>query len=78
VPASYLRIVDAVNARHDQYAVFSVFVYSSGETEKYVAYVTFNQSGNDTSYIRAGPGDFWINVITANLNSWTIEVQTQQ
>ena len=77
-PVNYWRIVYTTNANNEQYAVFSVFVYPSGETAKYVAFVTFNKSGTDTSYIRAGPGDFWIHIIAANLSSWTIEVQTQQ
>jgi len=78
VPVNYWRIVYTTNANNEQYASFSIFVYPSGETAKYVAFVTFNKSGTDTSYLRAGPGDFWIHVLAANLNSWTIEVQTQQ
>jgi hypothetical protein len=38
----------------------------------------FIKSGTDTTYVRAGPGDFWISVGAANLKSWTIEVQIQQ
>ncbi len=78
VPTNYWRIAYTIKAENEQYALFSVFVYPSGETAKYVAFVTLNKSGTDTSYIRAGPGDFWIHVITANLNSWTVEIQTQQ
>ena len=50
----------------------------AAKLRSYVASVTFDKSGTDTSYVRAGPGDFWIKVIAANLRSWTIEVQTQQ
>jgi hypothetical protein len=78
VPTNYWRIVYTTVAENEQYAGFSAFVYPSGETAGYVAQVTFNKSGTETSYVRAGPGDFWISVLAANLRSWTIEVQIQQ
>ena len=78
VSTNYWRIVYTIKAESEQYASFSFFVYPSGETKSYVASVTFIKSGTDTTYVRAGPGDFWIKVLAANLKSWTIEVQTQQ
>jgi DNA/RNA endonuclease G (NUC1) len=78
VPTNYWRIVYTTNAENEQYALFSFFVYPSGETKSFVASVTFVKSGTDTTYARAGPGDFWIKVLAANLRTWTIEVQTQQ
>lgn len=77
VPADYWRIVYTISAAN-QYSTFYLFVYPSGETKIYVASVTFTQSGTDTSYIRAGPGGFWLHVIAANLSSWSIEIQIQQ
>jgi len=78
VPANYWRIVYTINAESEQYASFSFFVYPSGETKSFVASVTFMKSGTDTTYVRVGPGSFWIRVLAANLRSWTIEAQTQQ
>jgi hypothetical protein len=78
VPTNYWRIVYTTVAKNEQYAGFSVFIFPSGETKSYVAMVNFDKSGTDTTYVRAGPGDFWIKVGAANLKSWTIEIQTQQ
>ena len=78
VPTNYWRIVYTIEAENEQYAGFYFFVYPSGETKSYVASVIGFKSGTDTTYVRAGPGDFWIKVLAANLRSWTIEVQIQQ
>ncbi len=77
VPTSYWRIVYTVVPQNEQ-SIFAFFVYPSGKTQGFVASVSFVKSGTDTSYIRAGPGGFWIKVLAANLSSWTIEVQIQQ
>ena len=77
VPTNYWRTVYTIKAQNEQYASFSAYIYPSGETVKNVAKVDFYKSGTDTSYVRAGPGDFWISVLAANLSSWTIEIQTQ-
>lgn len=78
VLTNYWRIVYTIKAENEQYARFYAFVYPSGETRSYVASLDLRKSGTETSYVRAGPGDFWIEVLAANLQSWTIEVQTQQ
>lgn len=77
VPTNYWRIVYTITT-DSQFPVFSIFVYPSGETKNFVAFMDLRKPGTDTSYVRAGPGDFWIHVAAANLKSWTIEVQTQQ
>ncbi|MGA8905219.1 MAG: hypothetical protein WB661_09455 [Candidatus Bathyarchaeia archaeon] len=79
-PTNYWRIVYTIQAQNglEQYASFTIFVYPSSETQSFVASAALFKSGTDTTYIRAGPGDFWIKVIAANLVSWTIEVQVQQ
>ena len=78
VPINYWRIVCTIKAQDEQYASFHALVYPSGETARYVSSVDLRQSGTNTTYVRAGPGDFHVKVSAANLNSWTIEVQTQQ
>jgi hypothetical protein len=78
VPTDYWRIVYTIRAESEEYAAFSAYIYPSGETAIYVTSVSFDKSGTDASYIREGPGDFWIKVLAANLRSWTIEVQIQQ
>jgi len=77
VPTNYWRIVYTIEAESEQFAGFYAFVCLSGKDDS-VASVSLNKSGTETSYIRAGPGDFWIKVLAANLKSWTIEVQIQQ
>jgi hypothetical protein len=77
VPSSYWRIVYTITTDSD-YPAFYAYIYPAGETTGYVAHVSFDKAGTDTSYVRAGPRDFWIHVLAANLSSWTIEVQTQQ
>lgn len=77
VPTNYWRIVYTINAENEQFAGFYAFVCLSGKDDS-VASVNLNKSGTETSYIRAGPGDFWVKVLAANLKSWTIEVQIQQ
>jgi hypothetical protein len=78
VPTNYWRIMYTVVAQTEQYAGFSVYVYSAGMATGYVANVNFDKSGTEASYVNAGPGDFWIHVRAANLRSWMIEVQIQQ
>jgi len=78
VPTNYWRVVYTVKAESEQYAAFYLYVYPSGETAGYVAHVALMKSGSDVSYVRAGPGNFYLKVLAANLNSWTIEVQIQQ
>ncbi|OLD02727.1 MAG: hypothetical protein AUJ07_08125 [Crenarchaeota archaeon 13_1_40CM_3_53_5] len=59
-----------------QYASFSFFVYPEGETARYAD--SMSQDGlskSDTEYVYHGPGGFYITVITANLQSWSITVQ---
>jgi len=78
VATNYWRIVYTISAEDEQFAAFSAFIYHSGETAGYVASVSLNRSGTEMSYVRAGPGDFYVSVLAANLRSWTIEVQIQQ
>lgn len=77
VPVNYWRITYTIKTESN-YPGFSASIYPKGETALYIAHVDLDKAGTDTSYIRAGPGDFWIHVGAANLDSWMIEVQTQQ
>jgi hypothetical protein len=77
VPTNYWRIVYTVVAQTEQYAGFSVYIYSGGKATGYVAHVNFDKFGTEVSYVHAGPGDFWIHVGGADLRSWMIEVQIQ-
>ncbi len=77
VPVNYWRFKYTVQAEHEKYAHFSVYIYLSNE-KTYEERVSFHRSGSDISYVRAGPGNFYIDVNAANLRSWTIEAQIQK
>jgi len=78
VSTNYWRVTYTVKAESEEFAGFYLIIYPSGQTGNYVDSIQYHKSGSDTSYIRAGPGDFYIKVLAANLQSWTIEVQIQQ
>jgi len=57
-----------------EYAGFSIYVYPEGETALYACSADFDGVGSDSTVCHAGPGDFWIAVLTANLGSWRVDV----
>jgi hypothetical protein len=41
----------------------------------YIESVLFASGTNDTTYVYYGPGDYYINVGSANITSWSITIQ---
>lgn len=78
VTSNYWRVKYTVQAESEQYAAFVIIVYPADETESFTEMIDFDQSGTDISYIREGPGNFYLKIGAANLKSWTIEVQIQE
>jgi len=54
--------------------VFGIFVYPAGETISYVGFASSYDVGADSTVVRAGPGDFYLSILSANCD-WTIEVR---
>jgi hypothetical protein len=67
------RFVWTTTYDDEQYAAFAVFVYEVGED---MIYETDFDGLSGTSYCYA-KGDFYLEVITANLNSWEVVVQQE-
>jgi len=54
--------------------LLSIYVYPSGEMTDFAGAAMFMGVGTDSTVIRAGPGDFWLSIISSC--SWTIGVKT--
>ena len=54
-------------------SMFSFFIYPRGETMMYTE-AENNVSSTGSTYVYAGPGDFYILVQVANISSWTITI----
>lgn len=69
------RFTWAIDAIDPAYASFSAFVYSSKPGSLPIQQIASSQGrSNETIYIDSGGQDYYIKVIAANLNSWTITV----
>jgi hypothetical protein len=70
------RIFWTAEAQSSEYAVFDVFVYpqdKEGVLTKRISYS--GDTSSDTVYIYEGGCDYYLKVIAANLNNWTITVE---
>ncbi|MCW4028465.1 MAG: hypothetical protein NWE92_02310 [Candidatus Bathyarchaeota archaeon] len=81
IPATQWRITWSYvpDPAYPDYAVFSVFIYPKGETTMFTETMT-KVGANETSgvtYIGEGQKDYYIQVICANLNKYTITVEAQ-
>lgn len=56
----------------DTHPGFAITILPSGQI------INYDQSGTEVSYVYAGPGDYYLDIWAAGLNSWTIEIQVQQ
>ena len=56
---------------YPEYAGFGFYVYPRGETVMYVESVLSGSTSGST-YSYAGPGEYYVEVLAANLKSWTI------
>ncbi len=57
-----------------EYALLGFFVYREGETTGSVCSAQFDGVGSDSTVCRGGPGQFYIEVLAANLSSWRIGI----
>ena len=57
-----------------EWAGLSLFVYPEGETVGYVCDADFDGVGSDSTVCHAGPGDFYLKVLAANLTSWRLDI----
>lgn len=70
------RIVWTADASYPEHAVLDIFVYSEDRYSLFTRRISHSDgSGSGTVYIDEGDGDYHIEVIAANLRSWTIAVQ---
>lgn len=60
---------------YPQYAAFGFFVYPRGETVMYVASLGYSASTSGSTYSYAGPGEYYAEVICANIESWEITIK---
>jgi hypothetical protein len=57
-----------------EWSGLSLFVYPEGETVGYVCDADFDGVGSDSTVCHAGPGDFYLKVLAANLTSWRLDI----
>lgn len=57
---------------------FYLFVYPDGETALYAEYLSQSIPGSKTglTYVYEGPGWYYLKLITANLGSWSVAVES--
>lgn len=58
----------------ESYASFSFFVYPRGDTINYVESVLFPSTTSGSTYSYAGPGDYYLDVTTSSVASWTVTI----
>ena len=60
------------DSEYSEYAVFGFFVYPRGETALYVEAVSASDDISGSTYSYAGIGEYYVEVICGNLQSWEI------
>jgi hypothetical protein len=60
---------------YPEYATFGFLVYPRGETVDFVKSVLFPESTSGSTYSYAGPGEYYIEVLCANIKSWKITIK---
>ena len=58
-----------------EYAVFGFFIYPRGETAMYIEAVSASDDTSGSTYSYAGAGEYYVEVICANLQSWEITIR---
>jgi len=70
------RIIWTVDAQNTQYAVFDILVYQQDNPAMLTKRISYSKGvSGDTVYIDEGGRDYYLKVITANLDKWTITVE---
>jgi hypothetical protein len=75
IPVDYWRIKYSVSTSSD-WPVFYIFVQCDDFSKTEM--LDYAQTGTEVSYLHYGLDEFWFEINAANLNSWTIDVQTQK
>jgi len=75
ISSSKWRIKWSYTTNYPEYAIFSVFIYPKGETVSYIDFIDASgASKSDISYIYQS-GEFYLKIITANLENWQITIE---
>ena len=63
------------DSEYPEYAVFGFFVYPRGETVMYVEAISTSDDTSGSTYSYAGIGEYYVEVICGNLQSWEIIIR---
>jgi hypothetical protein len=75
IAGSEFTISWTIESDSPEFVVFAFFVLPAGETAGSVADVTFHDVGSDSTVVHAGPGSFWLHILSGNC-TWRIEVKS--
>lgn len=74
ISSNQFTISWAVESNSPDYAKVAIFAYPAGETALYISRSGFDGIGSGYTIVHAGPGDFWLKILSANC-TWIIEVK---
>jgi hypothetical protein len=70
------RLTWAVTVSDPEYAVFNIFVHRDNGQDMHIKKVLYSgESAGDICYFEKGDGDYYVKVIAANLDEWTIGIE---
>jgi hypothetical protein len=70
------RILWTVDAPNPQYAVFEILVYEQTDPAMLIQRISYSEGmSEDTAIIYEGGRQYYLKIITANLNNWTVNVE---
>src|SRR5215210_6099197 len=69
-----LNVESTATSSDPDLATVSIFVYPQGETAAFVTSFDVNGGNDDSSIVNAGPGSFYLNILSANAE-YTITVE---
>jgi len=76
ISGSKWRIIWNADAQDPQYAVFDILVYRQGGSDLLISRISYSKDvSGDTVIIDEGGHDYYLKVICANLNRWTINIE---
>ena len=70
------RIVWTIDTQNSEYAVFDILVYQQDKPGIITKKISYSKgTPDDTVYIYAGGGDYYLKILAANLGKWTVTVE---
>ncbi|MCJ7516027.1 MAG: lamin tail domain-containing protein [Dehalococcoidia bacterium] len=76
ISGSKWRIIWNVDTQNPQYAVFDILVYRQEALAMLITRISYSQGmSGDTVIIDEGGHDYFLKIICANLNRWTINIE---